>query len=499
MHVKIPTKKENVVKIGYIKDRLSSIILPDTRQHDHRIAQKSSAMINRKFTRRTFIKTAAMALPLAAASHGRAQTNSVPAIKKSTGDFVAVRNGRFELRGRPHFYVGTNLWCGCYLGDPKLAGGRDRLIRELDRLQSIGVTNVRILAGSETSPLAGAIPRGITRAPHDWDEDLLAGLDFCLAEMAKRDMRGILFVSNFWQWSGSFAQYVRWITGEEIPDPDRPVMAKGNWGGFMKFSARMYTMPAANQLYLDYVSHLIQRRNTINGRIYRDDPAIMTWELANEPRPGADNDLASVSAFVKWVDETARFIHDQDPNHLVCTGSEGTWGCFQKNDVFIKVHETPAIDYVTVHMWLKNWGWLKDPALGEAFEKGAERAKNHVELHTKLATENLKKPLVLEEFGLPRDHEKYEAEVPTTARDEYFRRMFDQVADSCKEGRALQSANFWAWGGEGRAGVGKPESATALTGDPFCEPQGLNSVFDTDKTTLAVVAKANEKLAAFAK
>lgn len=30
MHVKIPTKKENVVKIGYIKDRLSSIILPDT-------------------------------------------------------------------------------------------------------------------------------------------------------------------------------------------------------------------------------------------------------------------------------------------------------------------------------------------------------------------------------------------------------------------------------------------------------------------------------------
>ena len=41
--------------------------------------------------------------------------------------------------------------------------------------------------------------------------------------------------------------------------------------------------------------------------------------------------------------------------------------------------------------------------------------------------------------------------------------------------------------------------ATALTGDPFCEPQGLNSVFDTDKTTLAVVVKANEKLAAFAK
>ena len=57
-------------------------------------------------------------------------------------------------------------------------------------------------------------------------------------------------------------------------------------------------------------------------------------------------------------------------------------------------------------------------------------------------------------------------------------------------------------GGRGlyeRAGVGKAESATALMGDPFCEPQGLNSVFDTDKSTLAVVAKANEKLMALAK
>jgi mannan endo-1,4-beta-mannosidase len=79
------------------------------------------------------------------------------------------------------------------------------------------------------------------------------------------------------------------------------------------------------------------------------------------------------------------------------------------------------------------------------------------------------------------------------ARDEYYRRMFDQVAASCKTGRALQGANFWAWGGEGRAG-GEMSSASGLMGDPFCEPQGLNSVFDTDKGTLAVIANANAKL-----
>jgi mannan endo-1,4-beta-mannosidase len=204
-----------------------------------------------------------------------------------------------------------------------------------------------------------------------------------------------------------------------------------------------------------------------------------------------------VPEFCQWVDATARFIHAQDPNHLVCTGSEGIHGCLDRPDVFIASHKTPAIDYVTVHMWLKNWGWLKDPQPGAAFETAAGRAKDHVEQHNAIATDTLHKPLVLEEFGLPRDHEKYSLDTPTTARDDYFRRMFEQVVESCKAGRALQGANFWAWGGEGRA-AGNKNSAAALLGDPFSEPQGLNSVFDTDKGTLEVIANANKKLSAFA-
>jgi mannan endo-1,4-beta-mannosidase len=206
-----------------------------------------------------------MAMPLMVAGCSNISVGS-DGSQKSAKDFVRVRNGRFELRGRPYAYIGANLWYGCYLSDAALLGGRQRLVRELDRLQRIGVSNIRILAGSETSPLAGAMPRGITRAPHDWDETLLEGLDFCLAEMARRDMRAILFLSNYWQWSGGFAQYVRWVTGETIPDPDKPVMARGDWSVFMRFSARLYTMPAANQLYLDYIARLIQRRNSVNGR-----------------------------------------------------------------------------------------------------------------------------------------------------------------------------------------------------------------------------------------
>jgi mannan endo-1,4-beta-mannosidase len=450
-------------------------------------------MNHHRVSRRNFIKTTVLAIPFIASGCAHLATGS-----KRGDEFVSVRNGQFQLRGRPYFYVGANLWYGCYVSDAALPGGRQRLVRELDRLQSLGANNLRLLAGSETSPLAGAIPRGITRAPHDYDEALLGGLDFCLAEMAKRDMRAVLFLSNYWQWSGSFAQYVRWITGETIPDPDKPIMARGDWHAFMQFSARFYQTPAAVELYREFVSSLIHRRNTVNDRFYRDDPVIMTWELANEPRPCADDGSVEkdVPIFCDWVDATARFIHEVAPRQLVCTGSEGIWGCLQKPEVFIAAHKTPAIDYVTVHMWLKNWGWLKTPELSPEFEIAAGKARDHVETHTKIATDILKKPLVLEEFGLPRDHENYAPGTPTAARDEYYRRMFDQVAESCRDGRALQAANFWAWAGEGRVGSAK-NSAGEFLGDPPCEPQGLNSVFDTDTSTLAVIAAANEKLSRF--
>jgi mannan endo-1,4-beta-mannosidase len=447
-------------------------------------------MNKKNFSRRKFIQTTALALPAFAAA--------TPLLGwPNKNDFVTVRNGHFELRGKPHFYVGTNMWYACYLCDPKLKGGRARFVRELDRLKALGATNIRLLAGSETSPLAGAIPRGITRGPGDYDEDLLSGLDFALAEMGKRDMRGILFMSNYWQWSGGFAQYVRWVTGDTIPDPDKPVQAKGDWSGFMRFSARIYKLAAANQLYLDYVASLIQRRNTVTGRIYRDDPAIMTWELANEPRPGTDANTADVPAFATWVDATSRFIHEHDPNHLVCTGNEGIHGSLDSDGVFIQAHASPAVDYVTVHTWLKNWRWLTKFELGPVFDEAVARMKDHLEHHNVIATDTLRKPLVLEEFGLPRDHENYEPGSPTTARDEYYRQLFDQAAESAKKGRALQAANFWAWGGEGRVG-GELYSAGAFMGDPFSEPQGLNSVFDVDKSTLEVISKSNAKFRAMA-
>ena len=39
--------------------------------------------------------------------------------------------------------------------------------------------------------------------------------------------------------------------------------------------------PDAVQAHMDA---MVNRRNSINGRMYRDDPTIFAWDLMNEPR-----------------------------------------------------------------------------------------------------------------------------------------------------------------------------------------------------------------------
>ena len=48
--------------------------------------------------------------------------------------------------------------------------------------------------------------------------------------------------------------------------------------------ALFYTDAGARALYRQNVRQALLRRNSVNGRVYRDDPTIMAWGLLNEPR-----------------------------------------------------------------------------------------------------------------------------------------------------------------------------------------------------------------------
>lgn len=59
----------------------------------------------------------------------------------------------------------------------------------------------------------------------------------------------------------------------------------------------------------------------------------------------------------------------------------------------------------------------------------------------------INKPLVLEEFGLPRDSVKFTSNTSTVQRDRYYRAVFDIVEKHAAEKGVFQGCNFWAWGG----------------------------------------------------
>ena len=135
-------------------------------------------------------------------------------VEVKSSSFVKVQNGRLSLDNHDYLYVGTNFWYGANLGSPGIGGNRTRLMNELDHLHALGVDNLRVQAGTEgpdTEPWR--IVPSMQPSPGEYNDDVLAGLDFLLYEMGKRQMRAVMCLNNFWHWSGGFAQYIAWANG----------------------------------------------------------------------------------------------------------------------------------------------------------------------------------------------------------------------------------------------------------------------------------------------
>lgn len=402
--------------------------------------------------------------------------------------FVSVEGMQFRLHGEPYRYVGANMWYAAYIGRPDASGGdRKRLANELDFLKAHGITNLRLLGASERSPLHDSMEPAISFKGRVENEDILEGLDFALSEMAKRDMKAVIFLNNFWEWSGGMGTYLYWVNGGDFIDLNDP---RTPWPAFALFGAQFYSNTDAVALFNTYLTTVLQRRNSVTGVLYRDDPTIMSWQLANEPRPG-DGEIsrANLPAYYSWIRDTARLIKSLAPRQLVSVGSEGTKGCIELEECFMGAHSDNEIDYATFHMWIKNWGWFDAARPAETFDTAVERAEAYIASHIDMAV-RLDMPLVLEEFGVERDLGAVSPGSSTEYRDRFFRMVFDHINKSALGGGPLVGSNFWAWGGFGKAmhddARWRPGD-NMFVGDPPQEPQGLNSVFVSDETTLTLL------------
>ena len=178
-------------------------------------------------------------------------------------------------------------------------------------------------------------------------------------------------------------------------------------------TCQFYRLPQIKEAYKRYIEAVVTR--------YRDSPTIFAWELANEPRCGADgvrnlprSEDCDPEVLGAWVEEMSTYIKSLDPHHLVTWGGEGGFDGGDPNDGFYsgadggdfeRELELANVDFGTFHSYPDWWG------------KTVEWTDQWVRDHA-AAGRRVGKPVVHEEYGWMTDaaRQEYLGEVSNITR-----------------------------------------------------------------------------------
>jgi len=185
-------------------------------------------------------------------------------------------------------------------------------------------------------------------APGRFNEEAFKTIDVLLALANRHGVRVILALSaDAGGYLGGVQTYAAWRK---------------------KTKAQFWTDPECKEDYKATLRYVVNRRNTVTGRAYKDDKAILCWEFGNELRSGPD----------AWQSEMAAYLKGLDPNHLI----------MDAYDARVPAEQDPNIDINNRHYY--GGDWLKN-------------------LKSDLARSKGKRPFMVGEFGLSSD-------VPMVAR-----------------------------------------------------------------------------------
>lgn len=209
--------------------------------------------------------------------------------------------------------------------------------------------------------------------PGELGEEAFHHVDYVLQEADRHGIRMVFSLVDNWDYYGGMDAYVGRSTTASTHDD-------------------FYTDDQCREWYRTYVRKVLTRENTLTGRDYRDDPAILMWELANE----AEAKDAGVDALQAWKEEMAAHFKQIDSAHLLSTGSGGNYNT--DSDVweyggahgvdYIQNHSIPEIDVCSFHLYPE---WLHE----NTNEYGQQWIRDHVED----ALGEIGKPVFLGEFG----------------------------------------------------------------------------------------------------
>ena len=411
------------------------------------------------------------------------------AVRSVNIDQIRVQDSQFIKDGKPYYFVGANYWYGPLIA-AKNIGDRERLIKELDLMKEVGIDNLRILVGAEGDGGDSKVYPTLQPEQGVYNKDLLDGLDFLMAEMRKRQMYAVLYLNNNWIWSGGMSEYLKWNGYGEVPNP---FLEQYSWDEYMNYTKQFHSCKPCKEAYYNHLKFIVGRTNKYSGIKYMNDNTIMSWQVANEPRvlmtPNHEK------AFASWLNETVDLIKSLDPNHLVSTGAEGKASYLDDINMYERLHSNKNIDYLTMHMWPKNWSWYDINNEKQTTQESIIKAYEYMDEHIEIA-KKLNKPIVVSEFGFPREKESLSLEASVENRNIFYNAIFARITESHTKQEILAGLNFWGFAGFAKTNPekGKWQHGDDFTADPPQEPQGLNSVFATDISTLELIKTANKVL-----
>jgi len=326
--------------------------------------------------------------------------------------FVTRVGSNLQLAGRPFTIAGANNYYLMYKSPAMVddvfadaAAARFNVIRTWAWLDIGNADGTNSVSAGKADGVYFQYWDG-TRPVYNDGADGLQRLDYVVAEARERGIRLVMPFTNNWSDFGGMDQYVRWRGGTHHDD--------------------FYTDPTIRQWYKDWISHLLNRVNTITGVAYKDDPTIMTWELANEPRCVGSglypaSPTCSTDTLTAWADEMTRHIKSIDTRHLASVGDEGffcddrestdwTLNCGSGVDT-VRLAALPAVDVMSYHLYPDHWG--------KTAEWGTEWIARHIR-----EADAVGKPSMLGEFGL---HDK-------AVRNPVYREWTDTVVRNGGDG-----------------------------------------------------------------
>lgn len=308
-----------------------------------------------------------------------------PAFADGNGAFVERQGSKFMLNGEEFTYAGTNNYYLMYTSNLMVDDMLETAAYNgFDVVRTWGFMAIGNEDGSNS--IAG-IQNGIyfqywdgNGPAYNDDADGLENLDYVLYKAGQEGIKLIVPLTNNWADFGGMDQYVRWADGDYHDD--------------------FYTDPQIRQWYKEYIDHLLNRTNIYTGIQYKDDPTIMAWELANEPRCGGSGAYprspeCGGDTLIEWADEMSAYIKTVDSNHLVAVGDEGFYCDDDPVDYFTScgdgvdsmgLSSLPNIDYMSFHLYPDHWG------------TDVEWSTNWIARHA-LDGQRINKPVVLGEYG----------------------------------------------------------------------------------------------------